>query len=284
MLDTNNKPAETDPSDNQNVDEGGEEKSLEDTIAERVLESVRKQQEENNSSQTGQTPDKGGKEDVVNNKESSEKDTSKENLSEDTALLDLLKATTGREFTSVDDAKKHLSNLNSLVGDQRVAELRNSADAYQSLVSGWAKKNGVTADEAKKFLADNFVEVSTKDTVVPQKDAAPRDDDKTSRLEDEVGRLSLLRKYPEAEPYVEEVSILAKAKNLPYATAFEQSSFKELAQVKAQEDSKKSPIVTPSNRKGFDTNKVERLGKKMMSLRGTQDDSLSLIQELGLHE
>ena len=87
-------------------------------------------------------------------------------------------------------------------------------------------------------------------------------------------------KYPGAAEYQEEISIIAKAKKMTWIEAFEKSPFKQLAETKAQEDSKKSPVVTPSNRMGFDTQKVQRLGKKLLSYRGNESDAQELVSEV----
>lgn len=281
-MDETNKPEVTNPSSeegvNQEIVAQESDKTPEEQAFERVAEGISNEKKEFGTLKNLVNPEssEGGSKDVDSHSESSKSDDA------DAALLTLVSTTTGRNFTSVEEAKKHLSNLNSLVGDQTVAKSRKLADQYQKLVSGWATKNGVTAEAAEKFLADQFVTVAAQESQQTQKPVANNNetDDRTRKLEETVERLQLVGKYPEADQYVEEVSMIAKAKKISWLQAYEQSPIKELAAIKAREDSTKNPIVTPSNRKGFDTKKVEALGKKLLSHRGNADDAVSLVTEL----
>ena len=297
-MEKDNKPEETNPSVDKEVvseeDTSKEEvseqetsednKTSEEKMRERILSEMKKQNEHNDLIKDIVS---GEKKESVTEKGSADVDTNIESSkSEDDSLPDWLKSVMEREYASIDDAKKHLSNLKGLVGDQEVAKVRKLAVKYNELVTGWAKKNNVTNEEAEKFLANQFVSSSSqdseesKDTKVASKRDTGVSEDKVSKLEDEVNRLNLLMVYPEAKDYQEEISILAKAREIPWTQAYEQSPFKEAAERKAKEDSQRSPVVTPKSRSGFDSRKVEALGKKLLSYRGNESDAQELVTEV----
>lgn len=272
-MDENNKPETTNPSDEQVV----EEKTQEQLVHERVLEvHTQPKVEEVSPVVPPQPTNDGGSSNVGTQSDSSKNDE---------AVLSLLAATTGRTFATIDDYKKHLANLNSLVGDQTLAKTREAAKQYETLVSAWATKNGKSVDEAKQLLADSIIGNVSQPATQPQQvtPSIPKEyDERLAKLEHDNQVLELEKKYPFAKEVADDIAIIAKQKGVSYVEAFENSPFKTILEQKAKEESKKSPVVTPSNRMGFDTKKVEDLGRNVLttdSFKSKQD----LVKEvLGL--
>jgi hypothetical protein len=265
-----NKPVTTDPSESQSP-------TLEEEIRARILASVNEQKDSVNPL-IEDTATEGGQSDVTTHAESnSDKAQS--------SVLSMIEASTGRKFASEDEAKKYLTNLNSLVGDQAVAKARDAAKRYEELVA-LATQQGKTEEDLKRTLADASIETAIAAPTKSKSKASAVDDEldeRVAKLEDANQRLSLVNKYPYASDVQEEVAIIAKAKGVSYVEAFEKSQYKDLLANKAEQDSKKSPVVTPSNRTSFDTKKMQELSKKLMSFRGNDNDKQKLVEEyLGL--
>lgn len=287
-----NKPNQTDTS------EGGTESvepereiTLDELIKERVAEAIELQKPTESSQETSkkeETEKVGSGSDVSTQKDSSSAtDPNKE-------VLSLVEGVLGRKFDSVEDVKKTLSNLNSLVGDRAIAKTREDAKLYESFVTRWASSEGKTVEEAKKFWADTLTGKTPVKTEVPikksnQSESSVEDKriDKNSaeveELRSRLDRSDLLAKYPYAVEVQEEVAIVAKQKGISQIEAFEKSPLKSLAEAKAKEESKKSPVVTSSNRIGFDQKKVQDLGAKILK-SGKEEDKIALVKALGLHQ
>ena len=287
-MEVENKPNQTDPSVGEaSPVDSEQEMTLDDLIKERVAEAVQQYKPKETQDPAKAAPEKGGTgSDVSTQKDSSSAtDPNKE-------VLTLVEGVLGRKFDSVDDVKKTLSNLNSLVGDQTVAKARESAKLYDSFVNKWAESEGKTVEEANKFWADTLTApavkpVATKKTDRPEPPVEDtRFEKNNAEIDDLKARLDrsdLLAKYPYAVEVQEEIAIVAKQKGISQLEAFEKSPFKPLVEAKAKEESRKSPVVTSSNRIGFDQKKVQDLGAKVLKT-GNEDDKIALVKALGLHK
>jgi hypothetical protein len=288
-MEVDNKPNQTDPS-VDTTGEASEEVTLDDLIKERVAEAIAKQKPKESSVE--ETKQGGSGSDVATQKDSSSvTDPNKE-------VLSLVEGVLGRKFDSIEDVKKTLSNLNSLVGDQAVAKARENAQLFDKFVEKWASNEGQTIEEAKKFWAESLTAQATtpapakvvapvKKSVQPELPVEDARFEKTNAEVDELkarlDRADLLAKYPYAADVQEEIAIVAKQKGISQLEAFEKSPFKPLVEAKAKEESKKSPVVTSSNRIGFDQKKVQDLGAKVLK-SGNEDDKIALVTALGLHK
>lgn len=278
------KPNQTDTSE---VGGANEEISLDDLIKQRVAEAVASQKPQESQETSQEANDKvGSGSDVSPKKDSSSTtDPNKE-------VLSLVEGVLGRKFESVDDVKKTLSNLNSLVGDQAIAKTREDAKLYNSFVERYASSEGKTVEEAKKFLADTLSgKVQTEpakkstQTEAPVVQDKPSDNKLSSELEQlrsKFERSELIAKYPFAAEVQDEIAIIAAKQGVSQLEAFEKSPLKTLAESKAKEESKKSPVVTSSNRIGFDQKKVQDLGAKILK-SNKEEDKIALVKALGLN-
>jgi hypothetical protein len=287
-MEVENKPNQTDPSVGGESNESSEEMTLDDLIKERVAEAIAKQKPQETSKEE---PQKGGSDPDV----STQKDSSSATTDPNKEVLSLVEGVLGRKFDSVEDVKKTLSNLNSLVGDQSVAKARENAKLYDSFVEKWASGEGKTVEEAKKFWADTLTNTSAelplKKVEEKSKKSEPvavnTGDEKVraevDQLRSKIEHNELLAKYPYAAEVQEEVAIIAKQKGVSQIEAFEASPLKPLAEAKAKEESKKSPVVTSSNRVGFDQKRVQDLGARVLK-NGNEDDKIALVKAFGLHK
>jgi hypothetical protein len=204
--------------------------------------------------------------------------SSKVDVNADVAALQLIEASTGRKFSNVDEAKKYLSNLNSLVGDQEVAKAREAAKALADLTS----KFGKTPAELEKLIADKLVEASQPKETPVEKAGKEADKDefmqRLERLEHAEQSQALREKYPGAAEVVDVVAMVAKASGKSYIEAFESSPMKELVELKAKEDAGKTPIVTPSTKTNIDYKKATELGQRVLSGKASESDKEELVK------
>lgn len=209
------------------------------------------------------------------------------------AVLKFIENSTGRKFESVEEFNKHYSNLSGLVGDASLAKARKAAETLNS----WEQKFGKSAPELEQVLASISAAMQTSQVVKPEqsepkpvvekpqsvKPSASNDPELVKRLEllehDNQMR-ALEKKYPNATNVAEDVAIIAKSKGISYVEAFEQSPLKELVELKAKEESERSPVVTPSNRTKVDFKNLEDLGLKLASGKATEADQLRFTKEL----
>lgn len=204
-------------------------------------------------------------------------------------VLKIIEASTGRKFASVEEFKKNYTNLNSLVGDQSIAEVRKTAE----ILKGWETKFGKAAPELEKALTDlaiatvqteqpkaqPVVEKSQSTEVKTEVKIDPEFASRLDKLEHESQVSSLKEKYPAAASLVKEISAIAKDQNISYIEAFENSPLKSLVELKQKDESQKSPVVTPSNRTNTDFKKLENLGMKIISGKASQSDQVELTRE-----
>lgn len=275
-----NKPETTDSSAEQALI--NPDNSREELVAERVAEAIAaaKPAEEAPAEEVSKT-DEGQKTDVDSGKDTPP--ATEAAPSQDDALK-LAEAISGRTFSSIEDYQKWLGNLNSLVGDQTIAETRKTAEQYDSLVQKFAAQSGKSVEEAKQYFADELISsLQPKPEPTEKKEDNKELDsvkDQINNLKSELQKEQLLGKYPLASQVQEEVAILAAQKDVSQIEAFENSPFKQLLEDKAKEESSKSPVVTSKSRIGVDPGKVKDKIAAVVA-RGNEEDKMALVEQFG---
>lgn len=212
-------------------------------------------------------------------------------------VLTFLKDTFKREFVSREDAAKSLVNLNQMVGDQAIAELREKAkegDNFSAVVKAYAEQEKVSLADARKSLLEDITTMSTPTHQSnPVQQTAPRQDDLVSKLVAEVESLKfqtqerdLLVSNPEAAKVLNELRGLAKVQGKSLKEAYDGSALKDLATKADAYDKKetesKSTSVDSNSRQGYDlkgdADLIDRVKKS-----GSEVDSVALVSKaLGL--
>lgn len=276
----NNQPNQTDPSKVEApVAAPEQELTLDDLIKERVAEAIQAQKPAPQEAPKEATNQGGSGSEVTSKKDSSATDPNAE-------VLKFVEGFSGRKFESLDEAAKFAKNLNSLVGDNALAKVREDAKVFNSLAEKFATSEGKPLEEAKKLLVETLVSKATAEPAKPTKTEPPVVEDKrvdktaseVEELKARLNRADLLKKYPYAELVQDEISVIAKAKGISDVEAFESSPLKTLAEAKAKEESRKSPVVTSSNRIGYDKQRVQDLGAKVLK-SGSEEDKIALVKE-----
>jgi len=179
--------------------------------------------------------------------------------------LERLSEALGRKFSTVDEALKTVTNLNGLVGDRSIQDLRKKAEAhdtFEALVEGYAKEEGLSQNEARKFLSDLA------------KGSAPQKDERVDSIAREVSDLKMtiqesafLKDNPEASRVIKELKTLASATGQTLAEAYASSSLRDLA-VKAAASEERAQMGTglrPSSRTGVPNDKVRAAVERLKS-------------------
>lgn len=297
------KPNQTNPS----AEEAQEVQMIEPTdqpaIADRLKEAVESQKPEEEPKEveddSAEAKAKGGTgSDVSESKDSSETNPNAE-------VLKLLSDITGRNYGDIEEAKKHVTNLESLVGDTAFAEARKAKRTLDGLVETVAKEENVTREEAhagleslltgvQKTEPDQVQQEAPSSSPIPEpsfaKEAAEANENKKlkamtselSQLKESQQKFELLTKYPEAQDVEVEVMAVAVQKGIHPLEAYE-NSFKTLVEAKRAEESRKNPIVTPSNKIGFDQKKVQNLGARVVKADRLDDKEALVAETLGLN-
>lgn len=188
--------------------------------------------------------------------------------------LEKLSEALGRKFTDPEDAMKALKNLNSLVGDRTIADLRNKAkthDTFEALVAGYAKEEGIKPEEARKYLADLA------------QGSAPQKDERVDAIQKEMSDLKLqlqekdfLVEHPEAKSVLKELKALAAQGGQSLSEAYESSSLKNIVSRAAasEEREKMGTSLRPSTRSGVPNSKVrEALDRLKTDRSGDAQDA-----------
>lgn len=208
-----------------------------------------------------------------------------------TNVIDLKKieASAGRKFDSVDDFVKHYENLKSRNGDQEIDQVRKNAQKLEILEKqlGSTELNklllGLTSTPAPAIAPAAIVEPPKPQPVVEKPQPVVTSDDETTKrlekLEHESQLRTLEKAYPNATIVADEVALLAKEKGISYVEAFESSQLKQLVELKAKEESERSPVVTPSNRTNVDYKALEQLGIKVMSGKARESEQIAFARE-----
>lgn len=188
----------------------------------------------------------------------------------------------GREFKDPEDAMKTIKNLNGLVGDRTIADLRKKAethDTFEKLVSGYAEEEGITADEARKFLAD-----LAKGSGPQQDERVDVMMDKMSKLELQLQEKDFLSDHPEAKSVLKELKVLAAATGQSLTEAYDSSSLKDmLAKAAASEErGRMGNSVRPSAIPGAPNNKVREALERLKTDRSGDSMDRAVATALGL--
>lgn len=143
------------------------------------------------------------------------------------ADLSFFERATGRKFNSVDEAEKYLKNLNSMVGDGRIAEQRKKAEFADAILIQYANERGLSVEQAQAELS-NLVTPSKKAQPVSMPEVAR--DPRVDQMEEEL----FLTKTPEAAIHIEKIRRYAKAGSLSLKEAYNEL-YGEILTQKAKE-------------------------------------------------
>lgn len=153
----------------------------------------------------------GQKNAMVNAAQASDSSSADGNNQAEPIVLETLQGITGRKYASLDDAKKHLENLNRMVGDNSLAETREKAQLLDNVLSGYARENGISLKEAKEHIKNLVTTTPTapvqSEERITNETSSPEVNARLARLE----QFEFLQQNKEAEPYIEKVSEYAKA-------------------------------------------------------------------------
>lgn len=170
--------------------------------------------------------------------------------------LKVINETTGRDFKSLDEYKEHYDNLNSLVGDQSVAQAREASERWSKMleeVKPLAEAEGVSPESyleySLKQAKENVPELATLppeptgDKTLRELEAEKIEKERWSKVEAELEELkaekyknNFLKENPEAEKYYDDFVSWAKGKGVePDKNAYTSSPFKELVDADRQE-------------------------------------------------
>lgn len=131
-----------------------------------------------------------------------------------------ISAITGRDYPSLEEAEKHLKNLNHMVGDNAVASNRKDAEFAGRVLDSVMREQGLsTRDEARSYLEKLMPEDKIENA--PAAPAKPVLDEATlSRLR--AGeRAEFLLDNPEAREYLPKVEEYSKASGKTLKESFE---------------------------------------------------------------
>ncbi len=219
---------------------------------------------------TGKTPE--GKGDGNTQEQPKEKDD----------FLSVVNEVLKREFTTRDEAVKSLENLNSMVGDNAIAELRKKAtdaDHFSALVQAVAADNKVTPEQAKEHVLSTLKEFKPKPVMenTTNQQTPEAGGSSNPELEKQVQELlqarqkeELLRKYPDAEHVMSDVELMSKASGKSLLETFEGSSFKDVAskvKEKAEEPASspdsKSRLSSPDDSTKEIIDRIQKTGSQV---------------------
>ncbi len=113
--------------------------------------------------------------------------------------LAAIRELTGREFATFEDAKKHYQGLNSLVGDNAVAEARERAKKLDNIAKRIASENSWSVEAAYAFLDKVNAEGAVPAGIgSPDKSFDPKQAETDARIR-RMERELFLAKRPEAQ-------------------------------------------------------------------------------------
>ena len=199
-------------------------------------------------------------------------------------VLSFLNGVLKREFKTRDEAQKSIDNLNSMVGDNAVAELRTKAadaDAFAKVISAYAKSEGLTIDEARKELitgasTPTMEEIKPVETSVPAPAVDTKQAEKVDMLYSRLQEKDLLEAYPEAKHVLDEVKAMAKLTGKEMKEYFEGSALKTAALAAKEKELKDNPSPNSNSRQGADLSSVQDL-VATVSKGGTEGDRVALV-------
>lgn len=188
----------------------------------------------------------------------------------------------GRKFKDAEDALKTIKNMNGLVGDRTISELRKKAethDTFEALVKGYAEDQSLTPEAARKALMDLA------------KGSSPQKDERVDAVLQQVSELKLqlqekdfLAEHPEAKGVMKELKALAAQTGQTISDAYESSSLKNIvARASASEEREKTGTsLNPSRRTGVPTGKVKEAIERLKTDRSGEAMDRAVAATLGL--
>lgn len=184
---------------------------------------------------------------------------------EEEEILSKVKEITGREFKNLQDFQKHYKNLVSLVGDQKIAELRKKAEAYEKLQQEIDKEaeEFINSEEGQEFL----------------KEYQPSE---VEELKRKVEEIELTKVHPEAEKFLNVIYPIAESQGITLKEAYE-DYLKDLVASKLEmekaKNEERSISVEPKGR--ISSQKASRISELVEKIRKTDSDSAkqALVRE-----
>lgn len=200
-----------------------------------------------------------------------------------------------RDFKSLEEVEKTVTNLNSMVGDNAIAELRKKAedaDHFKKVVDAYANSEGLTFDKAKAELLKE-VNVISAPTMQEQKlETPPSMDGFVKREEFEQIKQSLQEKdllsaHPEAAHVLNEVKLLAASQNKSFIDVYASSGLKSLAETKSKFDleqkEKETTAVEPNSRTmNLKEEETKQLIDKITKFNVADDKAALVSKVLGI--
>ena len=190
---------------------------------------------------------------------------------------------TGRDdIKSKADFEKHYEGLKSLVGDQKVAEMREKAEKYDAL----QKEIGEKADE---FLGTEEGKKLTKDI------AREAIEERVDKLEGEIKVERFLKTHPEAEPILDLVQAKADRDKISFEDSYtkvssgEKFSLQELLSTKleaekAKEEEKSIGVESKARIGSTSSQEVAQLAKEVEETGNLTAKEKLVEKTLGLSE
>ena len=181
---------------------------------------------------------------------------------------------TGREYKSRDEALRHVKELNSFVGDEKIANERKLASEYNAMVEAYAQAEGLSKEEARKELAAQVVKErpasEKKDTELE------RTKSKLSSIEARLERDDFLKANPEAENLIDVIANGAKGAGLSLSEYYKESKLSEIA--RATKDINKNPTVDSKPRVMKSSSRLNALAKNAKE-KPTGENQKALVEE-----
>lgn len=202
-------------------------------------------------------------------------------------VLAVLNESLKRDFKTRDEALKSLDNLNRMVGDNAIADLRKKAadsDNFDRVVRAYAEMQGLEYAEAR---AEILKDVSEK----KKEERSERTETSTSSsLESEVKNLrlkiqekELLEFYPEAKTVLKELKDLAQIysgkelKEIYESSALKDMAGKAMALEKEKMEKESTAVKTSPRQANLQEEKFKSLVDSVKK-RGFDDDKEKLVE------
>jgi len=202
-------------------------------------------------------------------------------------VLSVLNQVLKREFKTRDEAVKSLDNLNRMVGDNAIAELRKRAqdsDNFEAIVSAYAENENLTKQQAREDLLKEIQKTSTK-TEVPSSeknmDNAVLQEVKSLKMK--LQEKELLEIYPEAKSILKELKDLSQiysGKELKeiYETSALRDTVRKVADLEKEKGERETTAVKSTARQvNFQEEKMGKLIEGVKK-RGFDEDKIGLVE------
>lgn len=179
-------------------------------------------------------------------------------VSSSDAVLKVLSELSGREFKNTDEFKTHYTNLNSMVGEQSIAEQRKLADTYKRIadkVKPFAEKEGydvetvldyLVTDATKKAQGETSPDLNSYATEKVENQKISEYETKLSQLEAKAIKAEIKSELGDsALKFLDDFTYWAKSKGVEMTPEnFKKSPFMALVEA----DSKSSSVLQTNNK------------------------------------